>query len=418
MRKARLLLLATLLLFCFSHTVYAEYQIQYDAEADRVLHLGGNTLRGHFATWKQAHDYWRSRPVFEQHHSSVVPPQQGNGGGAMSGWGGGNINTEAGAKQFLLSNMLGAILGNVFNPSSQQDDTRAQQKLLWQQKQAAIKKEKERQAALARWDELKNQAHRQKIEDQRKKEEQGKKVFAELDPVGSRGSLSMEPISGGSLETFSRGNLDLAANELQPMGSGRYDTSSLSPMKRALCAEYFSQAALAAANNGDDVKAKYLNQQAQKVMSGQMIDRECRFADLPNVPEVPKPVRVQPVSNQKTAAYYEGLIKTVQRDAKKLEDIKIKLKETDKKITEAKEKKQQAEQKISEIQKHVAMAKNPQEKQEDDKLLAAARALLQESQNEIQTASDAKQALSKQKEQAITQLQEIQKKIQPKTEAN
>ncbi|MBW2599220.1 MAG: hypothetical protein JRC60_03805 [Deltaproteobacteria bacterium] len=243
-------------------------------------------------------------------------------------------------------------------------------------------------------------------------------MFAELDPVGSRGSLSMAPISGGSLEGFSKGNLDLAANELQPIGSGRYDTSSLSPMKRASCAKYFSQAAADAANDGDDKKAEYLNQQAQKVMAGQMTDRGCQFADLPNVPKVPKPVRVQPVSNQKTAAYYEGMIKTVQRDAKKLKDIKIKLKETDKKITQAKEKKRQAEQKISEIQKSAALAKKPQEKQEDDKLLAAAQALLQESKNEIQTATDAKQALSKQKEQTITELQEIQKKIQPKTGAN
>jgi len=30
-------------------------------------------------------------------------------------WGGGNINTDAGAKQFILGNLLGAILGNAFN---------------------------------------------------------------------------------------------------------------------------------------------------------------------------------------------------------------------------------------------------------------------------------------------------------------
>ncbi|MCD4677558.1 MAG: hypothetical protein K8S18_16425, partial [Desulfobacula sp.] len=45
---------------------------QYDAEADRVLRLGGNTLRGNFATKEQCLDFWRSRPAFEQNHSKCV----------------------------------------------------------------------------------------------------------------------------------------------------------------------------------------------------------------------------------------------------------------------------------------------------------------------------------------------------------
>lgn len=83
-------------------------------------------------------------------------PKQGGAGGTTPVWGGGNINTDAGAKQFILGNLLGAILGDVFNPTSPPVDTRAQQKLLWQKKQAAIKKENEHKAALARWKKLQN----------------------------------------------------------------------------------------------------------------------------------------------------------------------------------------------------------------------------------------------------------------------
>ncbi|HUT34357.1 MAG TPA: hypothetical protein VNE39_12800 [Planctomycetota bacterium] len=51
------------------------YRIQYDAEANRVLQLGGNTLRGNFATRAEAEAYQRSRPKFEQDHSWIVAPQ-------------------------------------------------------------------------------------------------------------------------------------------------------------------------------------------------------------------------------------------------------------------------------------------------------------------------------------------------------
>lgn len=244
-------------------------------------------------------------------------------------------------------------------------------------------------------EEATKQAKQQKEMELSKKKNEGKKLLASLDPIGSHNSLDMEPISSGSLQPFSKGNLGLSNSELQPIGTGRYDTSSLSALKRVSCAKYFSQAALDAANNGKDVKAKHLNQQAQKVMAGQMIDSPCQFSDLPNVPEVPKPFKVQPASSQEQAAYYEGLIKTVQQKAKKLQGIEMKLKQTDKKLNQAKEKKKKAEQKISDIKKSTALAKNQQKKKETDELEAAAQALLAESNKEIQKANSAKQSLLK-----------------------
>lgn len=72
MKKINFFLLIILGLFYCSRIAYAECQIQYDAEADRVLHLGGNTLRGNFATKEQCLDFWKSRPAFEQNHSKCV----------------------------------------------------------------------------------------------------------------------------------------------------------------------------------------------------------------------------------------------------------------------------------------------------------------------------------------------------------
>ena len=72
MKKIKVLLFIILTFFCFESIAYAEWQIQYDAEADRVLHLGGDTLRGHFATGEECRNYWRSSPAFEQSHSKCV----------------------------------------------------------------------------------------------------------------------------------------------------------------------------------------------------------------------------------------------------------------------------------------------------------------------------------------------------------
>ena len=60
------------MLFYCSGIPYAECQIQYDAEADRVLRLGGNTLRGNFATaeecdaWLKINDTNRDTKAYSQ----------------------------------------------------------------------------------------------------------------------------------------------------------------------------------------------------------------------------------------------------------------------------------------------------------------------------------------------------------------
>lgn len=68
-----LLVVCSLLVFFTADIVLAEWQIQYDAEANRVLHLGGQTKRGSFATKEQCEAYRESLPYFERQHSRCVP---------------------------------------------------------------------------------------------------------------------------------------------------------------------------------------------------------------------------------------------------------------------------------------------------------------------------------------------------------
>lgn len=49
----------------------AEWQVQFDAEAVRVLHLTNNPL-GNFATSAECQVYWESQPQFEKAHSKCV----------------------------------------------------------------------------------------------------------------------------------------------------------------------------------------------------------------------------------------------------------------------------------------------------------------------------------------------------------
>ena len=69
--KAKTIFFAFIML-TVSHLAYANWQVQFDSEADRVMHMGGDTLRGNFATKAQCQSYQNSRPDFEQKHSWCV----------------------------------------------------------------------------------------------------------------------------------------------------------------------------------------------------------------------------------------------------------------------------------------------------------------------------------------------------------
>lgn len=415
MRKLRIFLISTLVLFCFGGIAYAEWQIQYTGEAARMF---GSTPRGHFATKDECQAYWESSPVFEQNHSKCVgcdSPKGGGGGNIPFGGVGGYGSSEDFAKQQIIGGMIGMVgnlLAEALNP---QDDTAYQEKLLWQQKQAAIKKEAERKEGLEKWKNSQKKSALQKEAEGRQKKEEGAKLLSEMDTVSSNEPLRLASAGGGHLESFKLMQPQIAENELQPLGTGRYDTSALSSCQRLLCAAHFSESALAAAKRGDDVNARYLNEQAEKVMSGQMIDLECQFPDLPAVPEPPKP---QSQELRGEMAYYESMIKSVQQDARKLQDIEIKLKETDEKIKQAEEKKQHAEQRITEIQSRAATTEKPEEKQELDGLLAQARQLEQESIQQLQEATDERQKHLDEKENITNKLKELQKGIQQSQASN
>jgi len=124
--KAKTIFLVIIML-TVSQLAYADYHIQFNPEADRVLHLGGNTLRGNFATWPEANNYWRSQPQWERDHSGIVGyPRQSNtssyGSGGYSGYsGGGNF------QQQMMQGLLNNFMQGFNNGLPQQNNYNAQQ---------------------------------------------------------------------------------------------------------------------------------------------------------------------------------------------------------------------------------------------------------------------------------------------------
>lgn len=400
------LVVGSLFIFFTADIALAEWQIQYDGEANRVLHLGGQTRRGSFATKKQCQAYWESRPSFEQQHSSCVPA----GGWSTTAPAGGFSSSEQFAAQ-AFSSLLGSLMQEVMAPPPQVDTSYQQQLLKQQQEAEAAKikqKELERQHQLQQWREFQNEEASARARERAEKEKRSRELLAKMQTLGSDEPLRMESIAGGKLEAFKGGRPEAEDLELQALGRGRYDTSTLSEWQRLLCAAYFSSEALTAIKNGDEETARYLNEQAEKVSSGQMIELECKFPALPQPPE--------PEKADSRMAGYVDLLSKVQKDVKTLQDIEIKIRQTEVKKKQAESKKAKAEKMIAESR--ALNTAKPQDKAKAESLKDQAQRLLQEAQNELEQANKTREELLDEQAKIQDELKQMQEEIESKDEVN
>jgi len=192
------------------------------------------------------------------------------------------------------------------------------------------------------------------------------------------------------------------------LGRGRYDTSTLSEWQRLLCAAHFSSEALTAIKNGDVETARYLNEQAEKVSSGQMIELECKFPALPQPPEPEK-------AESKMTAYV-NLLGKVQKDVKTLQDIEIKIKQTEVKKKQAESKKDKAEKMIAES--HALDTAKPEDKAKAESLKDQAQRLLLEAQNEDEQADKTREELLNEQAKIQDELKQMQEEIESRDEVD
>jgi|GEM_PF-2613401 len=393
----------------------AEWRIEYSDRLIQEMRKQGYSqpkYYGHYCTKPECQKTLNAISVqgFNVYGNEAIcvgcdSPKGGGGGSMPLGGLGGHVSSEQFAKGVamdIMTTFLSKAIENAINP---QQDNAANAAAAYQAQQEALakKKEQERQERLARLQQMREQSAQQR-------NNEDDQLTSMLDITGPNGSTGMESTAGGVLGGFDLSIPKIPENELRPRGTANYDTSALSLMDRLRCAAYFSKSASVAAERGDHVNARYLNEQAQKAMLGQITDEECQFSDLP---EVPQPSQPQPQETQEQMAFYESMIKSVQEDAKRLQDIEVKLGEADEKIEQAQEEEQQAEQVITEIHNRAASAQTPEEKQECSDLLAQARQVRQEAQQKKQEVTNDKQTYLGEKEEIITKLEDLKKNMQP-----
>jgi len=308
---------------------------------------------------------------------------------------GGFKSSEQFAAQ-ALGSLLGSLMQNLFAPTPQIDRSYQEQLRKQQEEAEAAKiKEKElkRQKSLRQWQELQEK----KASERAEKEKQSRELLAKMEAFGSEEPLVMGSMSGGKLEPF-KWEKHEEELELQALGTGRYDTSTLSAWQRLLCAAHFSNQALMAIKDGDEVRARYLNEQAEKVSSGQMIELECKF------PVLPQPT--EPEKAESKMASYVNLLGKVQKDIKTLQDIEIKIKETDVKKKQAESKKEKAEKMVAESR--ALNTGKPEDKAKSKGLKDEAQRLLQEAQNELEQANKTREELLNEQAKIQDELKQMQ----------
>lgn len=402
-----LLVMGSLLVFFTVDIAPADYWIEFDPQLHRIL--GGAQRRGSFRTRQEA-EKWRQdfgrkyNDLYFLRHSSVkgfkAPASKISRPWGATAPAGGFSSSEQFAVQ-AFSSLLGSLMREVMTPPPQVDTSYQQQEA----EAAKIKqKELKRQKAWQQWREFQEKEASERAE----KEKQNRELLAKMQLLGSEEPLRMESMAGSKLEAFKLGRPEAGDLELQALGRGRYDTSTLSSWQRLLCAAHFSSEALIAIKNGDEETARYLNEQAEKVSSGQMIELECKFPALPQPPE--------PEKAESRMAAYVNLLEKTQKDIKTLQDIEIKIKQTEVKKKQAESKKAKAEKMIAES--HALDTAKPEDKAKAKSLKDQAQILLQEAQNEIELANETHKELLTQQAEIQNELKQMQEEIESKDEVN
>ena len=265
----------------------------------------------------------------------------------------------------------------------QQEEQRREEEKRKKEEAARMKRE-----ALNRWQALQD-------EDAAKKDREAK----ERAKAGEDLLIRMGAAGGGRLSPFKWEQGTESELRFQSMGAGEYPTANLKPLERVACAAYFSSAALKALESRNDEQARFLNEQADKVMARQPTKVECQF--LKNaVPEPPAPEMAN-AGGQELVDFLSNL----QKDVKSLQEMESRLFEAKERIRAAESKKEAAQAKLNEVQNSAETASS------DKKDEADALAVLREADKELADAVQLGNALAEEKEK-------MRNEIKNKMEAN
>jgi coenzyme F420-reducing hydrogenase delta subunit len=322
------------------------------------------SLRDYMATHNCSCPSAHAQPVCTK-NPVASPPVSGYSGGGQK-----NMQMQ------MMQSILQPFFNNLFaipDNSYQEEQVRQQEE---QERQAA---EHAKKAALQRWMQMQEQ---DALEREIKQKARVEDVLSKTKTVGG----------SGKLEPFSFGNPKL---DFKPLSSQTYPAPSTA-WEQALCAAYFSNMAK---QSTKDVDARFYADQAQSVMSGGPTYLECK---------IPK------VSNEKLAKKVEEVKKVYDKmnvKMKDLQDIEYKISESKEKIEKAELKKEEATAKLDELQNRAATAK-PEEKDEMEALIAAAKKEREDAEQESNQAKQSESDYLAKQEQLKNELENMKSQVQ------
>jgi hypothetical protein len=362
MRKIRVFLLTGLTLLCFSGIAYAEWQIDISEWAKKVNYNYGSMRRGHFAT-KIECDKARLRVAQEagdrvlERYSKCVGCDSPKGGIGVSMPFGGIGSSEDFAMQMRIK------ARRTRNPRAALEAMKNER----QQKQSDEHKEQQSGAEF----------------------EQGKKeMLAQL--KGGSGGEGLSLKGSGEALVLKPGDVPAAGQR-----------KAIEDLRNS--AYWALKAAGEASNDSYEAIREHGEYSAQGYPGGDI--------ELPSVPDVPAPVRADP-----QVRVYTLLIKEANRTTSELKKIDEDLRQVEKKKAELEQKIDLQKTEIKELEQKKADSKKGDEQdykpEETDKLLADARALLFEAQNQKRKAANDADLLASQRKEKEDNLAKLEQKFE------
>jgi hypothetical protein len=295
----------------------------------------------------------------------------------------------------MMQGLLGALFQSVLAAPAHdpyQEGLKKQQALLAQQKQ-----EQQKQEALQKWKKLQAEETARVSQQEAQRKKQGEDLLAKMGSLSDPG-LKPGATESGRLQPYT---WESTRAEFIPLGAGRFDTSSLSSWQRLLCASHFSNTALTQINSGNPEGAEFMNRQADSVTAGGIIEVECAFPALPQVPEPQESaVQMQAMTN---------ILEAFQMKLKDLQNIEIKLADAKKQKLDAEIKLKAAETKITKIKSRPEdVSKLENEMQEDDLLLQQALAELNAAKEQLADAEHVEQKCEEMKNKGLDEIKNME----------
>ena len=280
--------------------------------------------------------------------------------------------------------LIDGLFKSIFRPSSKNNADSAAAAL--QARQEAIREqEEERLQALDVWEKFQVDERARAQREREEARKRGQEMLAHTGGTGGQG-LTFQPISGGTLD-------------MKPLPAGKYP-SPKTALEQAACAAYFSEEARKLADQGKLEEAEFMSLQAQKAMSGELLDAPCRAAAVTPAAPVADTKAVQEVIGQYKVKIQELL------------DLSEKLAEVRQQKVDAEADVKEKEARITDLKAKAESDTNPEKKKADDDLLAELSKLKGEAEERVKIADANEKAFLQKAEEKKAEVDALGVKLQ------